>query len=478
MTALFTVLRYCALAQGNTGGCGTITPQSELEKIYDFVQHNPAAYAKTAAGAVDSVPLSIHIVGNDGGSGYYQLSDLFPLICQLNVRYTPLNFHFYIKWPIEYINSTQYYVHDFNSGQSMMAQHNVPNAANVYFVQDPAGNCGYYSYYGDAVAIGKNCAGNNSTTLTHELGHYFSLPHTFSGWENGNTPFNPEAVRRSGPGTNCSSAGDGFCDTYADYISTRWSCPGPVNKTDVYGDPYHLDSSNYMSYSADPCQSRFSAQQISRVQYNLHNTRQSYPGAVNPRPQAMDSARIIYPFDTLFANGKKATWQRVAGADYYYVRIAYPLAPTMALQTTLTKDTFVNITYNFDDGDVFLLDVQPVNAHDVCLGRGVAKSFTYANKYANLGLNNVSALPGALKVYPNPVGVGQELRLSFLMLPAGSYTLSLSSVTGQEVLKQTYSWTGGNSELKLSTAGLSDGVYFLRWVSEKGEGVVRVKVGL
>jgi hypothetical protein len=150
----------------------------------------------------------------------------------------------------------------------------------------------------------------------------------------------------------------------------------------------------------------------------------------------------------------------------------------MALQTTLTKDTFVNITYNFDDGDVFLLDVQPVNAHDVCLGRGVAKSFTYTNKYTNLGLNNVSALPGALKVYPNPVGIGQELRLSFLTLPAGSYTLSLSSVTGQEVLKQSYSWTGGNGDLRLSTAALSDGVYFLRWISEKGEGVVRVKVGL
>jgi hypothetical protein len=476
--ALFILSGYGAVAQVNTGGCGTVTPQSEVEKIYDFVQHNPATYAKTTAGILDSIPLSIHIVGNDAGGGYYQLSELFPLICQLNTRYAPVNFHFYIQWPIEYINSSAYYAHDFGVGGTMMYQHNVANTANVYFVQDPAGNCGYYSYYGDAVAIGKNCAGNNSTTLTHELGHYFSLPHTFNGWENGNVPSNPEAVRRSGAGTNCNSAGDGFCDTYADYISTRWSCPGPVNKTDIYGDPYHLDSSMYMSYSADPCQSRFSPQQIARMQYNLHSSRQSFTGAINPRPVALDSARVIYPFDTLFANGKKATWHRVPGADYYYVRLSYPLAPGLALQGTLTKDTFMNITYNFDDGDVFLLDVQPVNAHDVCLGHGITKSFTYADRYGNLGLGNAAAQPGVLKVYPNPVKAGGELRVSFGSLPTGNYSLSLSSVAGQQVLRQDYFWSGGNGELKLGTRDLSEGIYFLRWASAAGEGVVRVKVGL
>jgi hypothetical protein len=150
----------------------------------------------------------------------------------------------------------------------------------------------------------------------------------------------------------------------------------------------------------------------------------------------------------------------------------------MALQTVLTRDTFANITYNFDDGDVFLLDVQPVNAHDVCLGRGVAEPFTYANKYANLGLNNVPAQQGALKLYPNPVKGGGDLVLSFQGLPVGGYMLSLSSVTGQVILRERYSWTGVDGELRMRTGELSEGVYFLRWVGEKGEGVVRVKVGM
>ena len=271
MRALFTIVLLVlggqASAQNNnTGGCGTSTPQSEVDKIYDFVQHNPAAYSKTTAGTIDSIPLSIHIVGTDAGAGYYPLSNLFPVLCKLNNHFAPVNFHFYIKWPIDYINKTTYYQHDFWRGNTMMQQYNVGDAANVYFVQDPAGNCGYYTYGADAVAIGKNCAGPNSTTLTHELGHYFSLPHTFYGWENGNTPSNPEAVRRSGPGTNCNGAGDGFCDTDADYYSSRWGCPGPVNKTDNYGDYYHLDSSMFMSYSTDNCQSRFSNQQAAAMQ--------------------------------------------------------------------------------------------------------------------------------------------------------------------------------------------------------------------
>ena len=82
----------------NEGGCGTITTPQELQSVYDFVQHNPDAYAK-GTGTVDSIPLTIHIVGDDHGNGYYKLDLLFPLICQLNTRYAPVGFYFHIAWP-------------------------------------------------------------------------------------------------------------------------------------------------------------------------------------------------------------------------------------------------------------------------------------------------------------------------------------------------------------------------------------------
>src|SRR5690606_23777949 len=157
-----------------------------------------------------------------------------------------------------------------------------------------------------------------STTLGHELGHFFGLPHTFQGWENGNIPYDPELVTR-GPGANCSFTGDYFCDTEADYLSIRWACPYTGNKRDPNGDDYQPDSSLYMSYALAPCRSRFSSQQTGFMQYNLQN-RTAFQDIVPGKPTGkymLDSVNLILPFDTMHVNQKKIRWNKVSGADYY-----------------------------------------------------------------------------------------------------------------------------------------------------------------
>ncbi len=475
-TLLLVGLSLSAAAQ-NTGGCGTVTPQSEVDKIYDFVQHNAAAYAKPAAGAIDSIPLSIHIVGTDAGTGYYPLQNLFTVLCQLNQRYAPSGFHFYVQWPLRYINNTAYYIHDFSDGYYMMQQNNVPGAVNVYFVNDPAGNCGYYTYGADALAIGNKCAGSGSTTLTHELGHYFSLPHTFYGWEGGNTPSNPEAVRRTGPGTNCSSAGDGFCDTYADYISNRWSCPALVSKTDVYGDLYHIDSSMYMSYSFDACQSQFSAQQMAAMQYNLHVVRNSFAGTSIPPVRSLSAPNILYPADTLYVNGKKAAWRSVPGADYYYAFLSLQTDPTRPIVSALTKDTSLNFsTYGFVDEGQYAVTVVPVNAHDFCMNYKTVQPFVYTARAGALGVTTLREDGGILQAYPNPLPAGMDMQLRFGGLPVGSYTLSLTSLNGQVVAEQTVEYRGSGIQT-FRMRNCPEGFYFLRWKGAGGQGVLKLRVG-
>ena len=152
------------------------------------------------------------------------------------------------------------------------------------FVNDPAGACGYYSPFRDAIAIRKSCSAPNSTTLVHELGHFFSLPHTFNGWENGAVPTNPEKVTRTGPSANCSSTGDKFCDTEADYQGERWFCPYNDIKFDSNNDQYHPDSSIYMGYASDECMTRFSNMEIAAMQFNQStrtNLTASFPGWQN-----------------------------------------------------------------------------------------------------------------------------------------------------------------------------------------------------
>ena len=138
----------------------------------------------------------------------------------------------------------------------------------------------------------------------HELGHYFGLPHTFSGWEGYDPegtdyPWNVEYV----DGSNCESAGDGFCDTPADFIGDRWSCPYDFNRVDPHGDPYYPDSSLFMSYANDNCVDRFSNEQISSMIYNLLVYRNELLDHPTPDIKNLYKTEHIYPEDF--------TWQQI-----------------------------------------------------------------------------------------------------------------------------------------------------------------------
>jgi hypothetical protein len=137
-----------------------------------------------------------------------------------------------------------------------------PNSMNVYCtpnIEYSFSLCGYASYpYGTTFVVQNNCMGPGTTTFSHEAGHYFGLPHTFEGTENGN---NPECV----DGSNCNSAGDYFCDTAADDNGGwAWNCNYTGGGVDVCnGDPYNPNDDNLMSYGPDSCTDEFTPNQLS-----------------------------------------------------------------------------------------------------------------------------------------------------------------------------------------------------------------------
>ncbi|MFT4570679.1 MAG: hypothetical protein ACI8TX_001493 [Hyphomicrobiaceae bacterium] len=92
-------------------------------------------------------------------------------------------------------------------------------------------------------------------TLTHEVGHYLGLEHTFNG-----------GCGTSGtPG--CYSSGDLICDTNAEQTDTS-GCPG--NKLSCgSSDP----TDNYMDYSDDACMEMFTDEQSHRMRCSLLNYR-------------------------------------------------------------------------------------------------------------------------------------------------------------------------------------------------------------
>ncbi|MBL7930263.1 MAG: hypothetical protein JNL60_00090, partial [Bacteroidia bacterium] len=102
----------------------------------------------------------------------------------------------------------------------------------------------------------------NGAILVHLLGHYFGLPHTFDEYTSTTTP--PAVSLELVDGSNCTTNGDGFCDTEAD--------PGQLTvQTDANGQLYMHPVDNFMSYYSFRC--RFSQQQYNHMAYTIATKR-------------------------------------------------------------------------------------------------------------------------------------------------------------------------------------------------------------
>lgn len=188
------------------------------------------------------VPVQFHIVSKTDGTGGESVQDVLDNLCKLNADFAFINVEFYMASPVKFIHKDLLYTNDVNSGMAsfFMTQFRVDDVVNIFvgdeIVGIPGGTTlGYYDTDLDVIYAIKDAVNAVSFTLTHELGHFFSLPHTFSGWErqnyntvainaNGRTPsILPngsvvEHIVRSGGEENCQIAGDGFCDTEPSYL--------------------------------------------------------------------------------------------------------------------------------------------------------------------------------------------------------------------------------------------------------------------
>jgi hypothetical protein len=93
---------------------------------------------------------------------------------------------------------------------------------------------------------------NKGRTLTHELGHFFNLAHTFQGCD----------------GANCASSGDRVCDT-PPTDQPRYDCnaaDNPPTGQALTSCGYLQLTMNYMDYVQDSCMYMFSAGQATRMQ--------------------------------------------------------------------------------------------------------------------------------------------------------------------------------------------------------------------
>jgi len=287
------------------------------------------------------VPIKAHIVGTNAGVGYYPLSHLLDAICNINQDFASTGLRFYLKGDVNYVNNSELFNFNFDNYWQFTNPLMDLQAVNIFFVNATPGFCGVYIGGDDIIVIKNDCQRPGGNTLTHELGHFFSLPHTFSGWEGGQAP--PLQYREKKDKSNCTFAGDGFCDTEPDYVSTRWNCPTGPLLVDPNGIPFRPDGSLYMSYSNDECMTRFSLEQQSTMIAN----QQMRGNSGTPVPIDTPSVvTLVSPADSLDKASTQLlfSWNKVDGASFYELQVVNINGFSIPLYDFPVQDTFFNLS--------------------------------------------------------------------------------------------------------------------------------------
>jgi hypothetical protein len=248
---------------GTNFGCGVKAPSAAFLK-------SSAAMAIAEANSTDdfttqatiTVNTYFHVVAKStaASGGYIPASQLTQQLAVMNSNYAPHGIQFKLV-ATDYTVNTNWASDGAEVAMKKALRKGTYKDLNVYFQFAIGGNFGYCYYpttvtsttstafYTDGCSIlystvpgGSSTNYNLGKTVTHEVGHWFGLAHTFEG--------------------GCTGAGDSVADTPAQASSSSGCPTGRDSCPNVAGlDPIH----NYMDYSYDSCYEEFTAGQQTRM---------------------------------------------------------------------------------------------------------------------------------------------------------------------------------------------------------------------
>jgi hypothetical protein len=459
--------------------CGTIVTKEDQAKLNNRQSALNSFARKTTS--VLYVPIHIHIVGNNSGAGYFNKADAYQIVCGLNIHFAPLSIVFFLEGPITYINNTTYYNPSTVAVTAMMDSFNVSHVCNIYMVPQLTGLCGYTylpasgpDHGRGGIVLNNSCALPGNTDPVHEMGHYFSMVHTFQFWGTSLGEFVDES--------NCATHGDNYCDTRADCLNYRWNCPIVCKVTDAHGDTCKPDSSLFMSYSNSPCPSRFSPLQQAAITYSRINERIYLDSTAVPVFNSLGNASLLTPADNDVnvpsSNNALFSWNAVPGATEYNIRIKDTSSlhnfTDNSIYSLTTTDTFIAIN-GFTVGNYYNWKVLPVSYSSTCITCDSASSQkrTFSVIYST-GIAELNNGIQDIQLYPNPVTYEHEVTLDIAVSIATDAHVQLINVNGQIVYRGELSLKQGANKVTIPVRSLATGVYSCNIVSNEFKVVRRL----
>ncbi|MBK7359623.1 MAG: T9SS type A sorting domain-containing protein [Saprospiraceae bacterium] len=443
------------------------------------------------SGAPYYIPVTYWMVAKADGSGRITIKNVIENLCAINKIYESLNMVFYLKAANSINNSFIYDDPSSTLGKAYINQYMLSNknAVNI-FVGNIAnasspGVLAFYTGDGDYIVCGKLHVGPNGTTLAHEIGHFFSLPHTFIGWEetdyltvsnNCTTPppisifyrgneVKTEYVDRAKPGTNgklhCNQSADGFCDTPADYnLGFGFQGPGCVY-TGCAKDPDNVkldpNEANLMSYFLD-CIKDFSEEQKAAITKDYLSTGRSYlkSPVYSPKPDVTDAVNYITPTGSIPPLGYDTVrfdWDDVPNADKYIFEIAENIGFNINNKLFLLSHSDT-VLYNLKKNANHYWRVTPYNSNSFCVVSKISNfrtpSWTVANENIEL-----SGLTVYFRQY-------EENKISLIIHSENNQSLQMQlfSTDGQGISNTNFKVQTGTNYFELDN--LQAGIYFYR----------------
>ncbi len=250
-------------------GCGTVLDEEGARIALQRTEAGVYSYSPGREVADFVVPLSLHVVCEDDGSGGLAQARIDQALEHLSIAFDGTGICFAVIQQDEIHDSRLYALDDHDERDDLLLLENHPTAVDIYFVDHSMGFCGYSAFSWteeerQGITMDNDCTGmeSNPATFPHEVGHYLDLLHTHETASGVECP----------DGSNCGSAGDLICDTPADP-----DLFGVMDSTCLYTDPelvlcsfgnlqeYDPDPGNFMSYSPPSCRNEFTPDQIERM---------------------------------------------------------------------------------------------------------------------------------------------------------------------------------------------------------------------
>jgi len=458
LSLVFLFITGMTFSQNAYHGCGVNHEMDALVK--ERLLNNREWASNNVVNRMDEVyiPLNFWRVGFDDGTGKIRVTDILDQLCKLNEDYSDTRFIFYLNQILELDNENAF-LEPTSYGSFLNSQKNSQgnDGVNIFICQNAGTGgigttLGYYSPTFDFIVMRKQeLPFPSSGTLTHELGHFFSLPHPFFGWEG--EPYDPDihgnpctvTTAELVNGSNCNFSGDGICDTPPDYLFafSPLSCVAGCNfECEIYdrnNERIFPHEENVMSYF-DPCNMHTFSTGQKEAMYDDQASpsrgyiRSSYEPDTNQVATnwVVNSPGVAENFDNY--NSILFDWEDLENATHYLVTISGTTTHEIIVEDSelFMTDLSANGFYSFG--------VRAYNEVSACSVFEPVSNLIFTTGDTATSNNNIEEINDVV-VYPNPtnsnneVTIALDVKLSLEDYPEGIYLLKFNLGDQQLVRK-------------------------------------------